>query len=80
MDSPVITMFESLGIHEVMNGDSFFYKEECRIICAELPSLCGDIVGAITSADWSLDDYERYDILVGHDPGGTSLRNINHFK
>lgn len=28
----------------------------------------------------SLDNYERYDVLVGHDPAGTSVQNMKHWK
>ena len=31
-------------------------------------------------ADPSLDNYERYDVLVGHDPSGTSVQNMAHWK
>jgi len=30
--------------------------------------------------DASIDNYERYDVLVGHDPSGTSIRNMEHWK
>ena len=29
--------------------------------------------------DPSLDNYERYDVIVGHDPSGSSLMNLNHW-
>ena len=31
-------------------------------------------------ADPSVDNYERYDVLVGHDPSGTSVMNMAHWK
>jgi gastric triacylglycerol lipase len=31
-------------------------------------------------ADPSLDNYDRYDVLVGHDPSGTSVQNMAHWK
>lgn len=31
-------------------------------------------------ADPSVDNYERYDVLVGHDPSGTSVMNMEHWK
>ena len=30
--------------------------------------------------DPSLDNYERYDVLVGHFPAGTSVMNMAHWK
>ncbi len=34
----------------------------------------------IMDANPGLDNYERYDVLVGHDPSGTSLLNVLHWK
>lgn len=31
-------------------------------------------------ADPSVDNYDRYDVLVGHDPSGTSVMNMAHWK
>jgi len=31
-------------------------------------------------ANPDLDNYERYDVLVGHDPAGTSVHNMAHWK
>lgn len=31
-------------------------------------------------ADPSQDNYQRYDVLVGHDPSGTSSQNMFHWK
>lgn len=31
-------------------------------------------------ANPNLDNYERYDVLVGHDPAGTSVHNMKHWK
>ena len=48
--------------------------------CSVYPSLCGDLVASISNADANLDNYERYDVLAGHSPAGTSLMNIRHWK
>lgn len=34
----------------------------------------------IMDGDASVDNYDRYDVLVGHDPAGTSIQNIEHWK
>ncbi len=34
----------------------------------------------IMDANPELDNYARYDVLVGHDPSGTSLLNMEHWK
>ena len=34
----------------------------------------------VMDADPELDNYERYDVLIGHDPSGTSVMNMAHWK
>ena len=34
----------------------------------------------IMDADPSVDNYDRYDVLAGHDPSGTSAMNMGHWK
>lgn len=34
----------------------------------------------VMDADPNLDNYDRYDVLVGHDPSGTSVMNMAHWK
>jgi len=34
----------------------------------------------IMDGDPSLDNYERYDVLVGHFPAGASVMNMAHWK
>jgi hypothetical protein len=34
----------------------------------------------IMDGDPSLDNYQRYDVLAGHDPSGTSVLNMAHWK
>jgi hypothetical protein len=31
-------------------------------------------------ADPSLDNYDRYDVFIGHEPSGTSVMNMEHWK
>ncbi|KAL4480400.1 hypothetical protein ABPG74_020916 [Tetrahymena malaccensis] len=47
--------------------------------CGKFPLPCGKLVGAITSNDYRIDNYDRYDVLAGHDPAGTSFRNMVHW-
>lgn len=52
-----------------MPGNTWLISRFGKIICYNFPLLCGDIVGAIVSADKDLDNYDRYDVLAGHAPG-----------
>ena len=50
-----------------------------EFICATDGSLCRMFLGPISDSDPELDNQERMDVLIGHEPGGTSLMNMYHF-
>lgn len=50
------------------------------IFCGTFPRICADILAFVMDADPTLDNYERYDVLTGHAPAGTSLQNMIHWK
>jgi gastric triacylglycerol lipase len=50
------------------------------VFCSTFAKVCGDIMTQIMDADPSQDNYERYDVLVGHAPAGTSVLNMHHWK
>jgi len=59
-----------------MPGLSWFESDAGIIFCSTFPKVCGDVLAQICDADPSLDNYDRYDVLVGHDPSGTSVLNM----
>jgi gastric triacylglycerol lipase len=69
MDSALDKVLVDLGIHEFMTGDTWLTSGVGRVFCAIFPSVCGDLIGMLVSADPKLDNYERYDVLAGHEPG-----------
>lgn len=50
------------------------------LFCSDFPKVCADILAQVMDADPSVDNYQRYDVLVGHDPAGTSVQNMEHWK
>ena len=58
-----------------------WFKSDIGVIfCATYPLICNDFIGQMCDADPSLDNYDRYDVMVGHDPSGTSVMNMEHWK
>jgi gastric triacylglycerol lipase len=78
--SLLIQWYHLRGIHEFLPSLGWFETDVGIIFCAEFPKVCGDFLGQICDADPSLDNYDRYDVLVGHDPSGTSVLNMEHWK
>lgn len=76
----VLEWFKLRGIHEFLPGLSWFETDAGIVFCSTFPKVCGDVIGQICDADPELDNYDRYDVLVGHDPSGTSLMNMEHWK
>ena len=49
-------------------------------LCAFSPNTCRWFLGLVSEADPRVDNTERMDVIVGHEPGGTSLMNVNHWQ
>lgn len=78
--SGLLAWYHLRGIHEFMPSLKWFETDEGIIFCSTFPKICGDVMTQICDGDPSLDNYERYDVLVGHDPSGTSVLNMAHWK
>lgn len=70
---------EDLGINNVF---AYTWLNHPLIIkfCEFEADLCRSFLGPIADADPLLDNASRMDVLVGHDPGGTSLWNMGHWQ
>jgi hypothetical protein len=87
--SPVMTLLAEsklkdllvfLKVNEFL-GESWFTGLVGAEFCSLFPKVCGDLIGYIADADPDLDNYDRYDVLSGHAPSGTSVQNmVSHFK
>ena len=59
---------------------SWFSTEAGVLFCSTFPKVCADTLKYLMDADPSLDNYERADVFVGHEPCGTSVMNMAHWK
>jgi pimeloyl-ACP methyl ester carboxylesterase len=78
--SEILPWYHLRGIHEFMPGFGWFTTDIGIVFCSAFGKICGDIMTQIMDGDASVDNYERYDVLVGHDPAGTSIMNMEHWK
>jgi hypothetical protein len=63
-----------------MPSMKWFETDAGIIFCTEFRKYCDDAIAQLMDADPSLDNYERYDVFIGHVPSGTSLMNMEHWK
>lgn len=76
----IIKFYEIRHIYEFMPSFGWFTTDIGVLFCAEFGRICADLMAAVMDANPSLDNYERYDVLAGHDPAGTSIQNMKHWK
>ena len=75
----VVFLLRLLDIHEFLSP-SWFLTNAGVEVCRVLNFLCKDGIEVIADSDTSIDNYERMDVVLGHFPAGTSLRNLNHWS
>jgi hypothetical protein len=81
LDKSLLLQWYNLrGIHEFMPSMGWFKTDVGVLFCSTFAKICGDVMTQVMDGDPSLDNYERYDVLVGHDPAGTSVMNMAHWK
>lgn len=78
--SDILAWYHLRGIHEFMPSFGWFTTDIGVLFCSTFGKICGDIMTQVMDGDPSVDNYERYDVLVGHDPAGTSIQNMEHWK
>ena len=89
MTSPLMELLKKTKIeqwfyirhdYQFMPSMNWFESAIGRAFCADFSYVCGDVMRYVMDANPNLDNYERYDVLVGHDPSGTSVMNMVHWK
>lgn len=63
-----------------MPSGNWFNTNMGILFCSTFAKVCGDIMTQIMDGDPTLDNYQRYDVLIGHYPAGTSVMNVAHWK
>lgn len=78
--SGLLEWYHLRGIHEFMPSLKWFESDVGITFCRAFARVCADIMTQVMDGDPTLDNYERYDVLIGHDPSGTSVMNMAHWK
>lgn len=78
--SGLLEWYKIRHINEFMPSFGWFTTDIGVLFCATFSKVCADILAQVMDADPNVDNYERYDVLVGHAPAGTSIMNMEHWK
>ena len=78
--SNILDWYQKMGIHEFMPSFGWFKTDLGVLFCSAYDKVCADVVGEVMDGDPTLDNYDRYDVIVGHVPAGTSVLNMQHWR
>jgi len=51
-----------------------------HIFCKTFVNVCGNVLGYLFGADPDYDNYKQYNIILEHEPSGTSVTNMLHWR
>jgi pimeloyl-ACP methyl ester carboxylesterase len=66
---------DTIGWYEIFG---FYSNEWSRLICGVTPSVCTNLEGMVLTSDPKYEDPDRFEVYMGHIPGGTSLKAYEH--
>lgn len=58
---------------------TWFINEVASRVCVYLPYICKFLIGSISSkSNIDLDNEDRFETIIGHEPAGSSMKNAQH--
>jgi len=68
---------DTFGWYEIFG---FYANERSRLVCGVTPSVCTNLEGMFLTSDPKYEDPDRFEVYMGHIPGGTSLKAYEHIS
>ena len=78
-NSNLVGLLDWLEVYE-FSPANWLQEEVGSIICAYIGNVCADLLAVFSDEDASRDNAERYDVVQGHFPSGTSVKNMKHWQ
>lgn len=78
--SLLLQWYERNHIYEFLPSMKWFETDAGILFCAAFENFCSDLIKNICDSDPTLDNADRYDVIFGHEPSGTSTMNMAHWK
>ena len=75
--TPILKILQDLGQKQFMPAH-WATSKFSSIYCKYFVGMCADFLGKFFGSDPENDNYARYDIIMAHEPGGTSILNMLH--
>lgn len=75
----IYNLLESKHVYDVLPAN-FFESDAFHILCNSYPSQCADVFKTLFGSDPTVDNYALIPLLMEHEPCGTSLMNVGHWK
>ena len=70
---------EALRVKKFMEPN-LFLNEFSFELCHYSKFVCKELIGMLTNTHPEVDNSARFDVILGHEPGGTSLWNMLHWR
>merc|ERR1711964_48971 len=66
---------DTLGIYEIL-GKNWITSGACNLFCNNIPGICELIERLIASSNPKTDDLDRFEVMMDHEPNGSSAQSI----
>lgn len=73
------TLMNEFHINEFAQPN-FLESDFGHIFCKAFSSVCGNFLGYFFGANPTYDNYNQYNLILEHEPGGTSVMNMLHWR
>ena len=77
--SDLAQVLETMHVQQFFPAN-FLESDFGHYFCAVYPEKCEDFMGFLVGFDKQYDNEDRYSIIVEHEPSGTSVTNMLHWK
>jgi len=71
--------FELLGVHDFLPPLTGIFAGIADLLCFEDPIICESVIELICGKHQAAFNLSRMEVMVAHEPGGTSVKNMIHW-
>jgi len=72
-------IFKFLGVNEFLPPLTGIFAEVAKLLCFKDPVICESVIELICGEHTAAFNNSRMEVMVAHEPGGTSVKNMIHW-